>query len=62
MNKKSIVPIVASATIIAASAYSPTHAVIADYIEKFANNNITFYNPEEPSHYLLKNYPTAFSL
>ena len=49
MNKKSIVPIVASATIIAASAYSPTHAVIADYIEKFANNNIIFYNPEECS-------------
>ena len=33
--------------IVASSICVPAHAVLDDYIEKFANNNIVFYNPEE---------------
>ena len=33
--------------VVASSICVPAHAVLDDYIEKFANNNIVFYNPEE---------------
>ena len=47
MSKKIIVPIVSASLLSAIMIVHPAFAVLDDYIEHFANNNITFYNPEE---------------
>lgn len=47
MSKKIILPALAASILSAVMIGHPVFAVLDDYIEHFANNNITFYNPEE---------------